>query len=88
MEVDPNDWRLSNGGDYLEGLEFSLRQYTANRADSDHDHCELCMVKFVESPEPGSEDLGEGYATQDSYRWVCASCFGVFKDHYQWRASA
>jgi hypothetical protein len=88
MPAAPDDWRLANGGNYLQDLVLFWRPYTQYRPDWDHDHCELCMAKFVETPQHDSDDLTEGYCTEDRYRWICRTCFDDFKDHYQWRASA
>ena len=38
----------------------------------DHDHCEICGIKFTENPS--SDDLNKGYSTDDKYNWFCQKC--------------
>jgi hypothetical protein len=82
------DWRLSNGGDFLNDLAFSKQAYTRYREDWDHDHCELCFAEFVEPPSVEEGVLFKGYCTNDRYRWVCEGCFNDFKTHYRWQIAA
>jgi hypothetical protein len=51
------------------------------RADWDHDHCEGCWAKFMES---GSDALTEGYVTEDGNRWVCPECFRDLRREMEW----
>ena len=59
-----SDWRLQGHEDYLHGLTLKHRRYRAT-ATNDHDHCELCFVKFMDADYP--DVLREGYATPDGY---------------------
>lgn len=88
MAYQPDDWRLANGGGYLNDLLLSWKAYTRYGDTWDHDHCELCMCKFVEAPKNDGDALTEGYSTPDKYRWVCKDCFDDFKDLYRWRTDA
>ena len=35
----------------------------------------------------GAGILREGYATQDAYYWVCASCFSDFVELFAWKVA-
>lgn len=84
---DPDKWPLCNGGDYLYGLAFGYRPWSPASERSDHDHCELCLVKFMSVVHPGYDDiLTEGYGTEDGYRWVCIDCFDAYADRFRWLA--
>jgi len=52
----------------------------------DHDHCEACTAKFMESGPAGT--LTEGYVTADNYRWICGECFRDLKDEMGWTLAA
>jgi hypothetical protein len=78
-----DDWRLTNQADYLMGVARSRRAYSPANADSDHDHCEFCMAKFMVGGT--NESLSKGSATVDRYRWKCQTCFDDFVDLLQWR---
>ena len=46
----------------------------------DYDHCEFCMEKFGLR-----EDwLRRGYATEETYRWICPQCFADFREEFGW----
>jgi len=76
------DWRTDNAKS-SRGAVLYFRKYTRYSATWDHDHCEACWAKFMES---GSADaLTEGYATEDNYRWICAECFRDLKDEMGWK---
>lgn len=79
-----DDWRLSNGGKYLEGLSWSWKPYKSYRENWDHDHCEMCMMKFTITSDYEKDDLTEGYSSSDNYRWLCEKCFNDFKETYKW----
>ena len=51
--------------EYLKGFTFECAEYTAPRADWDHDHCEGCWAKFASFDAPGI--LHWGYFTN---RWI------------------
>ncbi len=72
-----DDWRLVGQERYLQGAILHHSVYKKSHEGLDHDHCEFCMVKFMEEERP--EVLQEGYTTTDSYRWICATCFNDFR---------
>ena len=77
------DWRLQGQEVAMIGLTFVRRPYKSYSKDWDHDHCAFCWAKFMESRiEP--DILTEGYATPDSHKWVCPSCFDDFKEQFEW----
>ena len=81
--VDQDDWRLTNQEQYLKGVNLNFSKYSKYREGWDHDHCEFCFAKFMESDSP--DMLREGYTTEDNYRWVCQKCFEDFKVMFQWK---
>jgi len=74
------DWRTDNAK-RTRGAAVRFQKYTAPRPDWDHDHCEGCWAKFMESASP--EILTEGYVTQDN-RWICAECFHDLREEMGW----
>ena len=80
---EPNDWRHTNQERYLKGVAFVWQRYSPASSTNDHDHCEFCWAKFMESAEP--DTLHEGYATSDKYRWICKTCFDDFADLFGWQ---
>lgn len=80
MKPTADDWRRQGQEEYLLGAVFIARTYVPPRPDWDHDHCEFCYVTL--STHEG--DLREGYATEDAYRWVCATCFADFREEFGW----
>jgi hypothetical protein len=78
-----DDWRLQGQEKYLKGVTLFWKKYTRYSERWDHDHCEFCWAKFIE--EYSTDGLHEGYATEDSYRWICEECFEDFKDLFDWR---
>ena len=81
--IEKDDWRLANPQEYLKGLTFSWKKYTRYREGWDHDHCEFCRAKFMETA--GKDILTEGYVSTDNYRWICKSCFDDFKEMFQFK---
>ena len=81
MGDERTDWRLMGQERFLQGRSLTRRRYTAPRPGWDHDHCEFCQAKFMETRAPGV--LDEGYATDDA-RWVCPTCFEDFKQLFAW----
>jgi hypothetical protein len=79
-EID--DWRRQGQERYLKGMKLVRKRYSQYREGRDHDHCEFCGAKFMESG--GSKTLKEGYTTEDEYRWICKQCFEDFKDEFKW----
>ena len=80
--VDDSDWRLQGQEKYLQGAVLKRLRYSPVRADWDHDHCEFCGAKFAGVDHPDA--LIEGFATTDRSRWVCATCFGDFRERFGW----
>ena len=77
------DWRIDNAK-WTRGAVLKLKKYTRPRQDWDHDHCEACWAKFMESGS--AETLTEGYVTEDG-RWVCPSCFLELREEMGWTLS-
>ena len=75
------DWRVGNAKQ-IRGSLLRFTKYTAPRNDWDHDHCEGCWAKFMESPSP--DVLTEGYVTGDS-KWICPECFRDLKEEMDWK---
>ena len=78
--VSDDDWRRLGQVEYLKGKVLAFGRYTPPRADWDHDHCEFCNGKF--SLRVG--DLAEGYSANDGYYWICADCYGDFREEFGW----
>jgi hypothetical protein len=79
-EID--DWRRQGQERFLKDAKLVYRKYSQPREDWDHDHCEFCGAKFMESGGP--EILKAGYVTDDDYRWICQQCFADFKGEFNW----
>lgn len=75
------DWRTENAK-WTRGQVFRFEKYTPQKPDWDHDHCEGCWAKFMESDSPGV--MTEGYVTQNN-RWICAQCFSDLHDEMGWK---
>ena len=73
-----NDWRLTNQENYLKNEVFMLSQYTPQKKNNDHDHCEFCLSKF----STDDNGLHFGYCTLNKYRWICPKCFEDFKEMF------
>lgn len=78
--VDESDWRLQGQETYLTGVTLYRRTWTQYAPHWDHDHCEFCWAKF----SAASDDLRDGWATDDEYRWICDTCFADFRDRFAW----
>jgi len=76
------DWRIDNAKRTRRAV-LRLAKYSRPREDWDHDHCEGCWAKFMESGSPDA--LTEGYVTKDNIRWICPQCFGDLKDEMGWK---
>jgi hypothetical protein len=61
------------------------RRWTTSQAVGS---CELCDAPFTEGGEPGLNAgysvVGGGPAGQDDFCWVCAICFEMWRDHFDW----
>ena len=77
-----DDWRRQGQEKYLKGINLSWKKYTQYRKGWDHDHCEFCGAKFMESEGP--DILTEGYASEDNYRWICKKCYEDFRTEFGW----
>lgn len=84
MGASSDDWRHCGQERYLHGAALVRRTWVAPRPDWDHDHCEFCNAKFSER----AADLNEGWATEDSSRWVCDACYADFRAEFEWPAAA
>jgi hypothetical protein len=82
MNRDEDDWRLHGQDTYLMAVTLFWKEYHSPRPDWDHDHCEFCWAVFAETE--GAQILHEGYATQDNYWWICATCAREFKGRFRW----
>ena len=76
----PDDWRRQGQERYLTAARLVARSYRPYRPGWEHDHCEFCGAKF----SCHERDLKSGYSTKNGYHWVCAQCFGDFKDEFGW----
>lgn len=76
------DWRIDNAK-WARGAVLRLATYSKPSEDWDHDHCEGCWTKFMESDAP--DTLTEGYVTEDNRRWICAQCFRDLKEEMDWK---
>jgi hypothetical protein len=74
------DWRLQGQEKYLTDQEFRYKKYADRVTKADHDHCEFCNEKFMDTER---DTLTEGYSAKDDYWWVCKSCFDDFKDQFK-----
>lgn len=79
--VDKNDWRLMGQGKYLSGVFLKWMTYKKPSEKWDHDHCDFCTEKFMES----EQCLKEGYTTEDHKHWICKDCFEDFKELFKWK---
>ena len=79
-----NDWRLQGQERYLSGETLHWRTWHETRPGWDHDHCEFCWAKFTDSDKV-PDALHEGYATDDEYRWICATCAKDFASRFDFK---
>jgi hypothetical protein len=82
--AEPEDWRLSFLGRYMEGATFFRAAYTQPSKEWDHDHCMGCWAKFAEPGYP-EQVLHEGYNTDDGPWWLCEACFQDFRERFGWK---
>jgi hypothetical protein len=76
------DWRIDNAKWTREAV-LRLQKYTRPSEDWDHEHCEGCWAKFMESDS--SDVLTEGYVTEDNTRWICPECFRDLHEEMGWK---
>jgi hypothetical protein len=81
-----NDWRLTNQERYLKGATLVWHSYAPANPKNDHDHCEFCFAKFMQTEHP--ETLQVGYSTPDRDRWICKACFDDFVDLFSWNVTS
>ncbi len=81
--IEKNDWRLQGQERYLIGEKFIFKKYQMKSEKWDHDHCEFCWKKFMETDDSNDEIINEGYSTVDNYRWICKECFNDFKEMFK-----
>jgi len=74
------DWRVDNAK-HTRGAALHFQKYVRRSDEWEHDHCEACTAKLMES---GANVLTEGYVTSDEYRWICAQCFNDLKAEMGW----
>ena len=87
------DWRLEHleTQPYLRGVAFVRKPYRRPKPTWDHDHCVACWATLTEPHMKGADFIYEGYATTADYvrgadyDWVCAPCFGLFRDAMDWK---
>jgi hypothetical protein len=77
-----NDWRVDNAK-RTRGAVLRFEKYKRKSEAWDHDHCEGCWAKFMESS--GSDVFTEGYVTEDNYRWICSECFRDLQEAMEWK---
>lgn len=81
----PNDWRRQGQERYLLNAHLRWQKYKKYSDTWDHDHCEFCGSKFMESIGP--DILNEGYVTDDCKHWICTICFKEFNNEFSWNVS-
>lgn len=83
------DWRLTDQHTYLHEATLRWARFGIRTPLWDHDYCVFCGQVFTDKDTAGIER--EGYTAyddsdgQDAYYWVCARCYGDFKDMFQWK---
>ena len=75
------DWRIDNAR-WTRDAVLQFKKYVRPREDWDHDHCEACWAKLMDSVL--ADVLTEGYVTEDN-RWVCPQCFSDLKEEMGWK---
>ena len=82
MGQEPSDWRLMGQEKYLMGESLRFKSYPERKTATDHDHCEFCFQKFMDS---GEDTIQQGFATLDDYRWICPTCYEDFNEQFQFK---
>lgn len=89
-----DDWRVMGQERRLAGATFVRKPYRVWTETWEHDHCEMCARKFVESDSTredsetvtaGFAAVGRGPKGEDDYYWVCDECFDDFRDRFGWK---
>lgn len=71
-----DDWRVDNAK-WTRGAVLRFQKYARPREDWDHDHCEGCWAKFMESGSP--KVLTEGYVAEDQQSLDMSRVFPRFE---------
>jgi len=82
LSLSMTDWRVDNAK-WTRGAVLRFQKYARPRENWDHDHCEGCWAKFMETGSP--EVLTEGYVTEDNRRWICPECFRDLQQEMEWK---
>jgi len=77
-----SDWRIDNSK-WTRGAVLQFKKYACYSETWEHDHCEGCWAKFMESSCP--DVLTEGYVTEGDCRWIYPECFRDLKDVMGWK---
>ena len=77
-----DDWRLNGQEAFLQGVELERAEYSPPRPEWDHDHCEFCWAKFMDTDSP--DVLRVGYKTVGDSHWICDACFADIKAQFKW----
>ena len=78
-----NDWRLRGQEEFLQRATLVWQSYRPANPRNDHDHCEFCWAKFMQTVEP--DTLQIGYSTMDREHWICKPCFDDFAAMFEWQ---
>lgn len=90
-----DDWRLCSQDKYLKGAKLRGKQYTWQpdwNPDWDHDHCQFCWAKFMDTDLPdvlrsgytNTEQNVNGTIWREGARWICSQCFEDFRERFGW----
>lgn len=79
---------LDDSGTGLVGATLRWKRYRSWTSTRPPCRCELCGAQFTEGGSPGLNSgysiIGGGPAGQDDYRWICAICYDLERDHFCW----
>ena len=100
MSPSDDDWRRQGQERYLHGARLTLKRYQALSAQWEHEHCEFCWHKFLDTQyseihrraveERPDLNSAEGYTNlgaQDRPAgkwWICRQCFEDFATEFEW----
>lgn len=79
--MENNDWRLQGQEEYLQDKVLYYKKYHKHSKEWDHEHCDFCGAKISEY----SDDLHEGYCTENEEYWICEECYNDFKEMFNWK---
>ena len=73
-------------------IEYEQKTYLHNKTllkkifdkSGDHRHCELCWNRISVEVD----DANFGYYDCDSGSWICETCFGDFKELFNWKSDS